>query len=115
MKNAHHIDDGQRLRDQRDELLRQLKGYTPAAFYGAVRRVAGGNPTHYETQALRGLWFGGWDEDAVDDDPVNLARALTGHGLRLRDDALDEDAVGELSALLRALEAEFSAILGGLE
>ncbi len=113
MKNAHHIDDGQRLRDQRDELLRQLKGYTPAAFYAAVRGVAGGNPAHHETQALRGLWFGGWDDD--NDDPINLARALTGHGLRLRDAALDEDAVGELSALLRALEAEFSAILGGLE
>lgn len=98
-------DKEQQLRDYRDCLLDQLRAYTPEDFYALTRAITGRVTDVYVSDELRDLWYGG-----DGDDPVNLARACSGNVQRLRDEALDEDAVDELQLLLRRLKNEFSLL-----
>lgn len=94
----------QQLRDHRDWLFDQLKNYTPEAFNAMTRDITGVVTDAYVTPELRSLWFGGGDDE---DDPINLARSLSGNVQRLRNESLDKDAVFELQILLYELDKEF--------
>lgn len=96
------LDEQRQLRDHRDWLLEQLKRYTPEAFFASTRAITGRVTDVYVSDELRDLWYGG-----DGDDPVNLARSLSGNVQRLRNEALDEDAVFDLQMLLCLLENEF--------
>lgn len=94
----------QQLRDHRDWLFDQLKNYTPEAFNAMTRDITGVVTDAYVTPELRSLWFGGGDDE---DDPINLARSLSGNVQRLRNESLDKDAVFELQILLYELYKGF--------
>ncbi len=101
---ACHYLDVVPLTYYRDRLLAELRRYTPDEFLRIANEITGVRTERFVTPAIRELWFGGY---VYSDDPVNLARALRGLVLRLRDDALEPSAVLELESLCAHLEKAF--------